>query len=79
MKIVVDIKGKLQKDDILIYDGENFKPINKNEFLCKLFTQITELCEDNEKLRQEVDAFKLGVNSKLKDYHKILQTLTKED
>ena len=33
MKIVVDIKGKLKKDDIIIFDGESFKPIAKNELL----------------------------------------------
>ena len=79
MKIVVDIKGKLKKDDIIIFDGESFKPIAKNEFLYQLSAQIKELCEDNKKLRDEIDAFKKGVNDKLKDYHNILQTLTKEE
>ena len=79
MKIVVDIKGELKKDDILIFDGEALKPVNKNSFLCEIFTQNQELREDNEKLRNEIETFKLGVNQKLKDYHNILQTLTKEE
>lgn len=79
MKIVVDIKGELKKDDIIVFDGENFKPVAKDEFLCKLSAQNADLCKEIEKLRIEIDAFKLGVNNKLKDYHNILQTLTKEE
>ena len=79
MKIVVDIKGELKKDDIIVFDGENFKPIAKDDFLCKLSAQNKELCEEIKNLRTEIDAFKLGVNNKLKDYHNILQTLTKEE
>jgi len=79
MKIVVDIKGELKKDDIIIFDGEKFKPVAKNDFLCKLSAQNIELRKEIEKMRDEIDIFKLGVNSKLKDYHNILQTLTKEE
>ena len=75
MKLVVDIKGELKKDDILIFDGTQLKPINKDVFLYK----NQELKEEIKKLREEINTFKLGVNHKLKDYHSILQTLTKEE
>lgn len=78
-KIIVDIKGELKNDDILIYDGKNFKPCNKNDFLYKIFAQNMELKDEIKDLKNEIVAFKDGVNEKLKNYHDILQTLTKEE
>lgn len=79
MKIVVDIKGKLKKNDILIYDGDNFIPANKDFILFDLQQEIARLKNHNDKLRNEINAFKEGVNDKLKDYHNILQRLTKDE
>lgn len=79
MKIVVDIKGKLKKNDILIYDGDNFIPANKDFILFDLQQEIARLKDYNDKLKNEINAFKEGVNDKLKDYHNILQQLTKEE
>lgn len=78
-KIIVDIKGELKNDDILIYDGKNFKPCNKNSFLYDIYAQNMKLKGEIKNLKDEINAFKLGVNEKLKNYHDILQTLTKEE
>ena len=79
MKIVVDIKGELKKDDILIYDGSNLKPINKNILLKETNVRYKELQGKYDKLCKDYDLLKLAVNEKLKNYHDILQLLTKED
>lgn len=79
MKLVVDIKGELKKDDILIFNGQQFRPLNRDEFLFKLKKELAETKDEFKKLREEINTFKNGVNNKLKDYHNILQTLTKEE
>ena len=79
MQVVINIKGDLHDGDILVYkDGQFFKPTNKNDFLFNIQKQLTELKLENEKLRDEYVILKCGVNEKLENYHKILQTLTKE-
>lgn len=79
MKLVIDIKGEPKKDDILIFDGNQYKPISKDEFLFKTKKELEDIKKEFEKLKEEINVFKEGVNHKLKDYHNILQTLTKED
>lgn len=71
MKIVVDIKGELHENDMLIFKNGSFVPMQKDELLAKLNKEIFDL-------KNEMTNLKLGVNEKLKDYHNILQTLTKE-
>lgn len=79
MKIVVDIKGELKKGDILIYDGNQFNPVSKKEFLFKTKKELDETKKQIELLKTDINTFKEGVNNKLKDYHNILQTITKEN
>jgi len=79
MKVVVDIKGTLHENDILVYqNGQFFKPTSKDELLYDLKKQIDDLKYENEKLKGDFYSLKCGVNEKLENYHKILQTLTKE-
>lgn len=79
MKIVVDIKGELKKDDILIYDGSNFKGVNKDIFLKETNVRYKELQGKYEELINDFNELKMSVNGKLREYHKILQLLTKEE
>ena len=79
MKIVVDIKGELKKNDILIFNGECFRPINKDDFVCKLKQENEQIKTQIDEIKNDLEIFKLGVNGKLENYHNILQTLTKED
>ena len=79
MKIVVDIKGELKKDDVLIFNGAQFEARNKNLIISPLVEENKKLREEIEKMRSEIDTFKAGVNSKLKDYHDNLKILTQEE
>lgn len=79
MKIIVDIKGDLRENDILIYDGQQFKPVSKNSFLFKTKQENIRLDTELKKLKNDFVIFKANVNDKLKNYHNILQTLTKEE
>lgn len=78
-KIVIDIKGELKNGDILIFEGEQLKPLNKNILLKELNLKVKELDANYKTLSNEFDKLKLAVNEKLKNYHDILQLLTKED
>ena len=79
MKIVIDIKGELKTGDILIYEGNALKPINKNMFLKNVNLKLKEIEANYKKVLEENEKLKLAVNEKLKEYHNILQLLTKEE
>lgn len=79
MKIVIDIKGELKNDDLLIYQDGLLKPISKEELFAKNKSEHNELKKEIKNLQDEINVFKASVNSKLKDYHNVLQALTKEE
>ena len=79
MKAVFDVKNRPKENDLLIYDGTQFKTISKDSLLFELKSENEKLKNEIVKLKNDIDIFKLGVNEKLKDYHNILQTLTKEE
>ena len=83
MKIVLDIEEtkKLKHKDVIVYDQTKNKwvAMDKSEFLKDVFLDINKL---NQKISQQEEnqkKFKENVNTILEKYHKILQTLTKEN
>lgn len=78
-KIVIDIKNAPQKNDVLVYNGIEWEAIPKNKFLFEEHKQIASEQKSLEELKKDIDSTKRQVNQKLKEYHDILKTLTKED
>lgn len=78
MKTVINIKGEPKKDDVLvcIEDGV-YMPVPKSSFLGDLQSQIINLTNYCNNLREVCNDLKNGVNIKLKEYHDVLQNLTK--
>lgn len=83
MKIVLDIEEtkKLRHKDVIVYDQTKNKwvAMDKSEFLKDVFLDINKL---NQRISQDEEnqkKFKENVNTTLEKYHKILQTLTKEN
>lgn len=83
MKIVLDIEEtkKLKHKDVIVYDQTKNKwvAMDKSEFLKDVFLDINKL---NQRISQDEEnqkKFKENVNTTLEKYHKILQTLTKEN
>ena len=83
MKIVLDIEEtkKLKHKDVIVYDQTKNKwvAMDKSEFLKDVFLDINKL---NQRISQDEEnqrKFKENVNTVLEKYHKILQTLTKEN
>lgn len=83
MKIVLDIEEtkKLRHKDVIVYDQTKNKwvAMDKSEFLKDVFLDINKL---NQRISQDEEnqkKFKENVNTVLEKYHKILQTLTKEN
>jgi len=74
MKLLVEIEKTPNKDDIIIYDGSKWVLINKNAFLQEIDIQRANL----NALNKQIDEKLTKINEKLKDYHNILQQLTKE-
>lgn len=78
MKIVLELKNEPQKNDILCYNGSEWECISKNQFLYQVEKNKQELEKLNEDLRYEIQNLKDKLNEKLKDYHDVIQLLTKE-
>lgn len=83
MKIVLDIEEtkKLKHKDVIVYDQTKSKwvAMDKSEFLKDVFLDINKLNQRISKDEENQKKFKENVNTVLEKYHKILQTLTKEN
>ena len=83
MKIVLDIEEtkKLKHKDVIVYDQTKNKwvAMDKSEFLKDVFLDINKLNQRISKQEENQKKFKENVNTTLEKYHKILQTLTKEN
>ena len=83
MKIVLDIEEtkKLKHKDVIVYDKTKNKwvAMDKSEFLKDVFLDINKLNQRISQQEENQKKFKENVNTILEKYHKILQTLTKEN
>ena len=83
MKIVLDIEEtkKLKHKDVIVYDQTKNKwvAMDKSEFLKDVFLYINKLNQRISEQEENQKKFKENVNTVLEKYHKILQTLTKEN
>ena len=83
MKIVLDIEEtkKLKHKDVIAYDQTKNKwvAMDKSEFLKDVFLDINKLNQRISQQEENQKKFKENVNTILEKYHKILQTLTKEN
>ena len=73
-KVILELKNEPKKDDILIFDGKQWVATSK-DLLLKPFTDNLASFEKN--INNKVNSLMKGVDSKLEDYHNILQVLTK--
>lgn len=83
MKIVLDIETtkKVKHKDVIVYDQTKGKwvAMDKSEFLKDVFLDINKLNQRIYQQEENQKKFKENVNTILEKYHKILQTLTKEN
>ena len=77
-KILLELKNEPTKNDIICYNGSEWECISKNQFLYQVELNKKKLEELDTKLDQELNDLKEKVNQKLKEYHDVLQLLTKE-
>ena len=77
-KIVIELKNEPQKSDIICYNGSEWECISKNQFLYQVELNKREIENKYNELKRELDDLKEKVNEKLKDYHDVIQLLTKE-
>lgn len=70
MKIVLDLKCEPKKNDILIFDGNNWQPVIQDHITGRLDAEIIAI-------KKDVADFKQSVNIKLKEHHEVLQLLGK--
>lgn len=84
-KVIIDFKQMrpFQDGDILIYDkkSNSFVLSTKELYLRAQTNEISALKQKYElditEMKKSLETFKKGVNDKLKEYHEILQNLTK--
>ena len=62
-----------------MYNGSEWECISSNQYLSKVVILENELKELKEKYENDIQTLKEQINEKLKEYHKILQLLVKEE
>lgn len=82
MKIVINVdtqEDTISNNDILVYNKkkEMWEVQKKDYFLRDMNFKVNNYLMEVKTIEQEMINLKADVNSKLEDYHKILQTLTK--
>ena len=75
----VEFNKKLKNGDILVYQDGKFINLLKNEYLDVLIRENNQLKREMQLLKNDIEEFKNKLNDKLKEYHNILQLLTKEN
>lgn len=76
-KIVLNVNGEPTNECMLVYN----KKLEVWECWTReqVYSEVYELKKEIAKLINDIEVFKNGVNGKLKDYHNILQMITKEE
>ena len=77
-KIVIELKNEPQKSDIICYNGSEWECVSRNQFLNQVELNKREIEKRYNELKSELADLKEKVNQKLKDYHDVIQLLTKE-
>lgn len=79
MRIILDIKtDNLKKEDIVYYDGKNWVNKSKKAYLHDQEKEIADINAKYVELEKDFEALKEGVNTKLKQFHDILQLQVNE-
>lgn len=73
MEVIIKLKGKPKDNDILIYNNGSFTPIDSRTYLKFQNDKIKSLEEKN----AELEAKMRQMDSKLEEYHNILQIISK--
>ena len=70
-KIVIDIKGKPKKDDVLVFDGEEFCPVNIS-FLLK------EIKSDTGRNSNQINSLNGKINNEIRDVYSELNKIKEQ-
>lgn len=81
MKLVLDLKlnKKLEESDIIIFKDGHWIVTTKELFLDNVQKEIRDLEKEIEDFKAVFEDYKHKVNEKMKEYHNVLQVLTKEN
>jgi len=81
MNVMLNFKQSkdLQNNDIIVCVNGVWTNVSRDEFLAEYKKQVKKCQDDVDKMEKELNDFKEKVNSKLSQYHKILQKLTEEE
>lgn len=79
MRIILELKtDSLKKGDIVYYDGTQWINKSKKAFLYEQEKELEEMQAKYEQLMKDFETLKDGVNTKLKQFHDILQLQVNE-
>lgn len=79
MRIILELKtDSLKKGDIVYYDGTQWINKSKKAFLYEQEKELEEMQAKYDQLMKDFETLKDGVNTKLKQFHDILQLQVNE-
>lgn len=78
-KYIIEVKEKPTENGVIIFKNGEWCFENKDILLNDLKRDIIKNTQELQQLNLTLKQFKDSVNEKLKDYHEVLQILTKEE
>ena len=69
----------LENDDILVFKDGYWVNVRKEEYIADVRKDIKDFKNEISNFKKENDELKEKINNKLEQYHRILQSLTKEN
>lgn len=79
MRIILEIKDKPNENDLIIFKNKEWVLISKESLLNPLVLENIALKKELEEYKESVSLKIKAIDNKLKEYHDILQVLTKEE
>lgn len=79
MKVLLEITKTPTKDDILIFNGTDWEPIRRSQYMKDVILKQNETNDNLSKLEEKFMSFAKIVDEKLKNHHEALQLLIKEE
>ena len=79
MRVVLELNGEPKEDDLILFIDGKWKIVSKNVFLADVIKSVKDTNKRIDKVENTLEKALENINSKLKDYHNVLQLLVKEE
>jgi hypothetical protein len=77
-RIVIELDGNLQENDIIVAKNGRWQVQSKTAFLKEVKQNLATQNDELEQLKTDINKMKVAIDQKFKEHHQIIQNLVKE-